>query len=171
MELSFMRSARRRAFWSGTGVRLGLALIATGLLLGLLAQVAFHQRSRLAASWPQSRPVLESACAYLQCSVGLHRDIEAVLVDGSAYTRVQGDRYQFSLTLRNRAALPVETPAIELTLTDAQEQPVLRRVLLPAQLAAPNPLRPGQEWSTVAPMTLSQSASRVAGYRVLAFYP
>lgn len=171
MELSFMRSARRRAFWSGTGVRLGLALIAMGLLLALLGQIAFHERAGLAVLWPQSRPVLESACAYLQCSVGMHRDIEAVLVDGSAFNRVQGDRYQFSLTLRNRAALPVETPAIELTLTDAQDQTVLRRVLLPAQLTAPNPLGPGQEWSTAAPMALSQSASRVAGYRVLAFYP
>lgn len=170
-DLSFVRSARRRAFWSGKGVRAGLSLLASVLLLGLAGQVVLHERARVAATWPQSRSFLESACAYLQCSVGLNRDIGAVLVDGSSFNRAQGDRYQFSLTLRNRSALPVEAPAIELTLTDAQDQTVLRRILLPAELAIPNPLGPGQEWSTMAPMTLGQGAARVAGYRVLAFYP
>lgn len=170
-DLSFVRSARRRAFWSGKGVRAGLSLLASVLLLGLAGQVVLHERARVAATWPQSRSFLESACAYLECSVGLNRDIGAVLVDGSSFNRAQGDRYQFSLTLRNRSALPVEAPAIELTLTDAQDQTVLRRILLPAELAIPNPLGPGQEWSTMAPMTLGQGAARVAGYRVLAFYP
>lgn len=170
-ELSFVRRARRRAFWSGTGVRLGLALLAIGLLVGLLGQMAFHERARLAAAWPQSRTLLEAACARLQCSVGTHRDIGSVLVDGSAFNRVHGDRYQFSLTLRSRATLPVQAPAIELTLTDAQEQPVLRRILLPAELSVPSPLRPGQEWSTVVPMTVVPGSARIAGYRVLAFYP
>ena len=170
-DLSFVRSARRRAFWSGKGVRVGLSLLATALLLGLAGQLVLHERARVAATWPQSRSVLESACTYLQCTVGLYRDIGAVLVDGSSFNRAQGDQYQFSLTLRNRATLPVEAPAIELTLTDAQDQTVLRRVLLPAELAIPNPLGPGQEWSTIAPMALGQGAARVAGYRVLAFYP
>ena len=171
IELSFVRRARRRAFWSGNGVRLGLTLIATGLLVGLLAQIAFRERARLAATWPQSRPLLESACVHLQCSVGMYRDIGAVLVDGSAFNHVQGGRYQFSLTLKNRAVLSVEAPAIELTLTDAENQPMLRRILLPVELAVPNPLRPGQEWSAVAPITLDLGTARVAGYRVLAFYP
>jgi hypothetical protein len=103
--------------------------------------------------------------------VGLHRDIGAVLVEGSSFNRAQGDRYQFSLALRNRSGLPVEAPAIELTLTDADDRPVLRRVLSPADLAAPNPLRAGQEWNTVLPMAIGQGAARIAGYRVLAFYP
>ncbi len=170
-ELSFVRRARRRAFWSGTGIRVGLVLLAIGLLVGLLGQMAFRERARLAAAWPQSRTLLEAACARLQCSVGSYRDIGSVLVDGSAFNRVHGDRYQFSLTLRSRAALPVQAPAIELTLTDAQEQPVLRRILLPAELSVPSPLSPGQEWSTVVPMTVVSGSARIAGYRVLAFYP
>lgn len=171
LELSFVRDAQRRAFWSGAGVRAGLGAIALLLLLGLGGQVALQERARLAALWPQSRPVLETACSYLQCSVGLHRDIGAVLVEGSSFNRAQGDRYQFSLALRNRSGLPVEAPAIELTLTDADDRPVLRRVLSPADLAAPNPLRAGQEWNTVLPMAIGQGAARIAGYRVLAFYP
>ena len=60
---------------------------------------------------------------------------------------MRGDEYQFALTLKNRAGIPVEMPAIELTLTDAQEQPVLRRVLPPSELAAPAELAAQEEWS------------------------
>lgn len=171
LELSFVRNAQRRAFWSGAGVRAGLGALALLLLLGLAGQVALQERARLAALWPQSRAAFEAACAYLRCSVGLHRDIAAVAVEGSSFNRTQGDRYQFSLSLRNRSGLPVEAPAIELTLTDADDRPVLRRVLSPADLAAPNPLRAGQEWNTVLPMAIGQGGARIAGYRVLAFYP
>lgn len=170
-EPSFVRSARRRAFWSGAGVRVGLLLVAVALLVALAAQVVLQERTRVVAMWPQSRTWMETACAYLRCSVGLHRDITAVLVDGSSFNRVQGDRYQFSLTLRNRSHLPVETPAIELTLTDTDEQPVVRRVLAVSELAAPSPLMPGQEWSTVTAMSIGSGNARIAGYRVLAFYP
>jgi hypothetical protein len=65
----------------------------------------------------------------------------------------------------------VEAPAIELTLTDTEDQPVLRRILMPAELTVPNPLRPGAEWSAVIPMSIPNSGPRIAGYRVLAFYP
>ena len=141
------------------------------LLLGLAAQIGLHERARLTALWPQSRAFWTFACGYLQCTVGTYRDMSAVVVDGSSFNRVQGERYQFALTLRNRAALPVEAPAIELTLTDTEDQPVLRRILMPAELAVPNPLRPGAEWSAVIPMTIPNSGPRIAGYRVLAFYP
>lgn len=170
-ELSFVRQARRRAFWSAASVRAGLLLAVLALLLGLAAQIGLHERARLSAMWPQSRPLWALACEYLHCSVGDYRDMGAVVVEGSSFNRVQGERYQFALTLRNRAALPVEAPAIELTLTDTDDQPVLRRVLKPEDLSVPNPLRPGAEWSTVIPMAITSSGPRIAGYRVLAFYP
>ncbi|MBW7832650.1 MAG: zinc-ribbon domain-containing protein [Simplicispira suum] len=171
LELSFVRHARRRAFWSGTGVRAGLLVTVLVLLLGLVAQIGLHERARLTAQWPQSRALWSFVCGYLQCTVGAYRDMGAVVVDGSSFNRVQGERYQFALTLRNRAALPVEAPAIELTLTDTEDQPVLRRILMPAELAVPDPLLPGAEWSAVIPMAIGSGAQRIAGYRVLAFYP
>lgn len=170
-EPSFVRRARRRAFWSGAGVRAGLALLAVCLVALLAGQVAFQERERVATRWPQSRAWLASTCTYLGCSIGRYRDIASVLVDGSSFNRVQGERYQLALTLRNRAALAVESPTVELTLTDAQEQTVLRRVLTPAELAMPPALQAGQEWSAVTPMALGSYADRIAGYRVLAFYP
>jgi hypothetical protein len=64
-------------------------------------------------------------------------------------------------------------PALELTLTDSQDQPVLRRVLAASEFAGSTAvLLPGAEWSTsLALAVASGSAPRIAGYRVLAFYP
>ena len=65
-------------------------------------------------------------------------------------------------------------PAVELTLTDSADQPVLRRVLEPAALSAPDTLAAGGAWSGSVQMELrldSAAQARIAGYRVLAFYP
>ena len=62
-------------------------------------------------------------------------------------------------------------PAMELTLTDAQDQPVLRRVLLPNELAAPAEMPALGEWATSVAVIVTPGGARVAGYRLLAFYP
>ncbi len=62
---------------------------------------------------------------------------------------------------------------MELTLTDGQEQAVARRVLLPSEFAATEEALPaGGDWSRALGVAVDPSASaRVAGYRLLAFYP
>jgi hypothetical protein len=77
------------------------------------------------------------------------------------------------LTLKSSAATELATPAVELTLTDAQDQPILRRVLQPSDLGLVPVLAPQGELSASLPVsvTLEQGAARVAGYRLLAFYP
>ncbi|MEG1454253.1 MAG: DUF3426 domain-containing protein, partial [Comamonas sp.] len=62
-------------------------------------------------------------------------------------------------------------PAVELTLTDLQDQPVLRRVLLPADLQAPATLGAQAEWSVRIPLAVGATPTRIAGYRALVFYP
>ncbi|WP_288012228.1 DUF3426 domain-containing protein [Diaphorobacter sp.] len=170
-ELSFIRAARRKAFWRKTPVRVGLSLLAWVLLCGLLLQVAVSKRNVMAAQWPASRSHLEALCAPLQCRVEPYRQISAVVVDASTFQKIRGDQYQFSLTLKNRSQTAVETPAIELTLTDAQDQPVLRRVLTPKDLVAPAELSALGDWNFSASLQVSLGATRITGYRVLAFYP
>jgi hypothetical protein len=77
------------------------------------------------------------------------------------------------LTLKSSAATELATPAVELTLTDAQDQPILRRVLQPSDLGLVPVLAPqgGLSASLPVSVTLEQGAARVAGYRLLAFYP
>lgn len=171
-EPSFVRAARRQALWRQPAVRLGLALLALLLLLALIGQILLHDRHRLAAAHPSWRPMLELLCAPLDCKVQLHRQIGAVVVESSSFNRVDGGVYHFAVTLKNRSDLVLEMPAVELTLTDANEQPVLRRVFTPQQLGAGHTLAAHAESSSTVLVRIAATGNApMAGYRVLAFYP
>jgi len=171
-EVSFVRQARRQAFWRRPMVR-GLLGLAGVLLLGaLVLQVALQERDRIAVQQPALAPVLQALCAPLGCTVGPPRQIESIVIDATTFSKLRSDAYRLNLTLRNQAAMPVAMPAIELTLTDAQDQALVRRVILPRELAsAPDAIAAAGDWSGALSMTVASSAARVAGYRVLAFYP
>ena len=173
-ELTFVRQARREARWQRPAVRGLLTLLALALagLLGL--QVAVQERDRLAAGEPALRPWLARACEPLGCRIAPPRRIEAIAIDGSTFNRLRPDAYRLQVTLKNQSGMDVAMPAVELTLTDSEEQPVVRRVLMPGELGAARlALAARTEWSGTAALALQDTslASRVAGYRVLAFYP
>ena len=100
-----------------------------------------------------------------------YRQISSIVVDSSSFNKVRGDTYQFALALKNISDNVLEMPAIELTLTDTQDQPVLRRVLTRQDLLAPRTLAARGDWNTVLQIQLTVDGARIAGYRVLAFYP
>ncbi len=128
---------------------------------------------RLAATVPALRPVLAALCVPLSCQVGPRRQIEAIAIEGSAFNKTRGNLYQLSIDLRNSATTPLAMPALELTLTDADGQTLMRRVLEPTDLRAPQLLQPQGAWSGTLPMRMQDPAmaSRIAGYGLLAFYP
>jgi predicted Zn finger-like uncharacterized protein len=172
-DVSFVRQARRKAFWRRPMVRIVLAF--TSLLLGaaLLLQAAYEDRNRLALAEPQLRPALERMCEVLQCTIGPPRQIEAVAIESSGFNRVRNDTYRLSVTLRNSAPVQVAAPSVELTITDSQDQPIARRVISPGELGAPGDVLPAAgDWSATVGLVLAvPPATRVAGYRLLAFYP
>jgi predicted Zn finger-like uncharacterized protein len=173
-DLTFIRQARRQAFWGRPAVQ-GLLIVALLLLGALLAlQIGLHDRDRLAAAEPSLRPWLQRLCEPLGCRIGPPRQIESITIEGSSFNRLRGDAYRLSFTLRNQAPVEVAVPAIELTLTDTQDMPVVRRVLTPEELGATLPvLGAAAEWTGSVSMavTAGAGAGRIAGYRLLAFYP
>lgn len=172
-DVSFVQQARRQEFWSRPGMRLALA--SSGVLLAALLtlQVAYQDRDRLALSSPGMRPLLEGMCAVLGCALTAPRQIESVVIETSGFNRLRDDTYRLSFTLRNTAPVPVAAPAIELTLTDSQDQTIARRVLTPAELGANAAVIPAtSDWSRSLGIALGTTGgARVAGYRLLAFYP
>ncbi len=172
-QVSFVRQARRQAFWRRPAIRFGLTLLGLMLAVALAAQYAYQDRDRLAAMQPQLKPWLEQMCELMQCQLGPPRQIEAIVIESSSFNKLRNDAYRLSFTLRNTAAVEVATPAMELTLTDQQDQPLARRVLTPAELGARgNTIEAASEWSGVIGLTVAASGSaRFAGYRLLAFYP
>ncbi len=170
-EPGFVRAARRRAFWRRPWVRAGLAALSVLLLAALALQVAVQERDAIAAAAPATRPWLQQVCAPLGCSVAPLRRIADVVIDSSSFQKGRGDSYQLTFSLQNRAAYALAMPALELTLTDAQDQPVVRRVLLPKDIGAPAELPPRGGWGAVLTVVVTTGGARVAGYRLLAFYP
>lgn len=170
-EVSFVRAARRKAFWRQPGVRLVLAVFALTALVALALQVAVQERDRIVAMDARARPWLAKLCAPLQCEIAPQRQIADVVIDSSSFNKARGDSYQLALTMKSQATIPLAMPAVELTLTDAQDQPVLRRVLLPTDMAAPAELPARGEWSASVAVIVTTGGARVAGYRLLAFYP
>lgn len=172
-DVSFVRQARRRAFWRRPFVRVLLALLALSLA-GLLAlQAAYQDRNRLALAQPQLRPVLEQMCLLLDCRLGAPRQIDSIVIDSSGFNRLRGDTYSLAFTLRNTARVQVALPSMELTLTDSQDQVIARRVLSPQELGAADGALPAAgEWSRAVGIAVDAGAGpQVAGYRLLAFYP
>ncbi|WP_315126180.1 DUF3426 domain-containing protein [Comamonas antarctica] len=171
-EPGFMRTARRKAFWQSRGVRAALAAGSTVLLLALALQVALQERNALAAWNPALRPALQGLCALSGCTLSARQDIAQIVITASAFTRTaQEGSYLLTLTIENQASTELAMPAVELTLTDLQDQPVLRRVLLPADLQAPATLGAQAEWSARVPLAVTATPARIAGYRALVFYP
>ncbi|MFT4242160.1 MAG: DUF3426 domain-containing protein [Acidovorax sp.] len=170
-EVSFVVAARRKAFWRKPAVRAALALLLLLSALALALQVVVHERDRIAAVDARARPWLARLCVPLQCKIAPHRQIDDVVIDSSSFNKARGDSYQLALAIKSRASIPLAMPAVELTLTDAQDQAVLRRVLLPSDLGAPAELAARGEWSTTASVIVTTGGARVAGYRLLAFYP
>ncbi|HXD43192.1 MAG TPA: DUF3426 domain-containing protein [Ramlibacter sp.] len=173
-DVSFVRDARRNAIWARPGVRAVLLVAALALAATLALQVAVHDRDRLAAAQPALQPWLANLCAALGCRIGPPRQIDAIAIDSSSFNKLRGDAYRLNVTLKNQAGISVAMPALELTLTDAQDQPLVRRVLMPAELGPGRAvIAPASEWSGSLAMAVPAdgAGARVTGYRLLAFYP
>ncbi|WNO05924.1 zinc-ribbon and DUF3426 domain-containing protein [Rhodoferax mekongensis] len=171
---SFMHKGRGGSIWHKTGVRVLLGISGVTLIAGWAVQIAIHERDRWAAYEPSMRPALDVLCEVAECNVSPLRNIEAVVIDSSSFTKVRTDVYRLNVALKNIGPVPVAPPALELTLTDMQDQSLIRRVLKPQDIGFKSAtLEPGAEFSAVLPIALKTGnpAERVSGYRLLAFYP
>ena len=155
---------------------IGAASLAAAALLG---QVGYRFRAELAAANPATRAPLQALCAPLGCEVRLPRRPELMSIDASelqADTRREG-LIVLNAVIRNRARFPQDYPALELTLTDESDRPVLRKVLAPRDYLEPaartqmieQGLGAGAE--AALRVYLDTSRARATGYRLYLFYP
>jgi hypothetical protein len=84
------------------------------------------------------------------------------------------ETFRLHLVVKNKTQLALASPAVELTLTDLTDQPVIRRVFLPAELGAKSDVVSALgEWSATVNLRVKTDADRprALGYRLLLFYP
>lgn len=173
-ELSFMRQTRPPSRWHRPLVRATLMVLSLLLVLGLALQLLMQERDLIAARHPELRPLVEEICMLANCEVRPLRQIESVVIDSSAFSKIKGDLYRLSLTLKNNAPVDLAMPAVELALTDTLDHALIRRVLQPEELGVQEGvIRAGSETQATLLLTVKTNGNgeRVAGYRLLAFYP
>lgn len=171
---SFMRAGQSEVEQHKPWVRVSLYLSLLLLSLGLMGQVVMFERDRIAVLAPDVKPVIQALCDLMHCTLEPLQQIESVVMDSSSFNKLKGEVYRLNFTLKNTSHIPLALPAIELSLMDAQDQALMRRVILPGELGMnPGVLAAASESSASLALTVKtpSGSERVAGYRVLAFYP
>ncbi len=153
------------------------AVLALAMATTLTVQAALAFRAEISVLWPPARRHIESACGMLGCEVRLPRRADLMSIESSdlqADPQRQG-AIVLNALLRNRAPFAQEYPSLELTLTDQGDQPVIRRVLLPAdylqekRAALASGLGGGAE--EAVRIHLETGGLTATGYQLFLFYP
>ncbi len=152
--------ARRRALFFGVGALLSALLLAMAL---------WATRALWSVHWPVLGHAALALCERLACVVPPWREPRVLLLEHARLVRTESG-FDLHWGLHNTAAWPLFMPAFELTLLDAQDQVLARRVLSPEDSQAPRQLAAQQHWSGHLAWPWPADAP-VAGYRLLVFYP
>lgn len=157
--------------------KINIWLILLGLLLAILAglQTVYAKRTQLAAEYPQFKPLLIQACGVLHCKIDLPKNLDLLAIDDSDMQEDENHQnvIKFTSLLINNANYAQAYPNIELTLTTTDDQPVLRRLIKPAEyIKTTNNALAGIAAREEVRINLAINVKdlAVAGYRVLLVY-
>ncbi len=145
------------------------------LIVAALGQTLYFMRNEIAIYYPATKPYLEQACAHIGCSIELPKKIDYIIIDDS---ELQEDTERKGLirlnsALINQASFAQAYPNLELTLTDAEDKPKLRRTFKPAEyLPANTDVESGIPAGAEIKINLAISAEgeTVTGYRLFVTY-
>ena len=146
------------------------------LLAILLAQLAYIYRGALTLLFPEAKPYAVALCAKLGCEVPLPRRVDLMSIEASD---LQADTSNSNVmvltaTIKNRAIFTQQYPFLELTLTDSQDQPLVRRVLAPQDYAGKD-FKPqagvAANGEIALKVIIEGTQVKATGYRLYVFYP
>ena len=172
-EPEFVRRGRQRE-QSGKSVRIALIAGSVLLLLALVLQAMVSFRDVLAARYPALRPALALTCAVFGCKVGLPARPDALVIETGELITLGGNAYTLSTVLRNGGDLALAWPSIELTLNDADDKPLVRRVFAPRDYApqlADAPAGFGARAEQPVKIHFRLEGLEPSGYHIAVFYP
>ncbi|MGK5057409.1 DUF3426 domain-containing protein [Janthinobacterium sp. LB2P49] len=172
-EPAFVTQGRRRE-QSGKALRVAMAAGSVVLLLLLFLQVMTTFRNPLAAQFPQWKPTLVALCKLSNCQVDLPAQIEALAIEQGELQTLKEQTFSYVSLLRNQSRSVQAWPSIELILNDANDKPVLRRVIaprdyLPATVDVSKGFAPRSEQIIKLYFALDQLTA--SGYHIAIFYP
>ena len=171
-EPTFVRQGRAKEAGNPTRTR----LIAGGcvlLVLLLAAQLFMASRDLLAARYPSLHPLASSICAAFGCRVSLPAQIDTLAVETGELQTLGNGAFTYTTLLRNQGTLVQAWPSLELTLADANDKPLLRRVFAPREYLSPVVSAGGFAGRTEQTVKLSFQLAdlKPSGYHIAIFYP
>lgn len=109
------------------------------LMVFLLGQGVYFFRDRIVAHYPVTGAVMASACEVLQCRISLLKDLDLLGIESSDLHSDPDRSSLVTLTsvVRNRASHIQAFPSLELTLTNARDEVLVRRLFTPREYLPP----------------------------------
>lgn len=132
-EPDFVRRGRKKkGLRLLSGIFLSLATIT--LLAVFFVQCLYMFSDRIIVWWPPAEPTVTKACEIFSCPRRLETRISSLSIESSELQTIPPltDKYILSVLIRNSGSSYQSWPCIELTLTDPDKKPVVRRAFLPA---------------------------------------
>lgn len=153
-----------------------MVLVSVLLLVLLSLQIIYLKRTDIAQHWPQAKPLLVKACKAIHCEIALPQNADLLAIDDSDLTEdtVHQHVYFLTSTLTNHAEFIQAFPLLELSLTDLNDQIILRRTLHPSEYLPNNinesaGIGANDEVHIKLPITIADL--KISGYRVYIRYP
>lgn len=150
--------------------------VAVLLILLLVFQAGIRYRNELSVNFPWLRPPLTSVCQLFGCDLPLPRNASLLRSDYSELIFVPDhpELIQLSASLRNLAAYDQALPSLELTLTNAQEEVVAKKVFTAKDYLVANEkkrsaLATNDELHVF--LQLNAAGLNASGYSLYWFYP
>jgi hypothetical protein len=172
-EPGFVKRDRLRRKY-GKATTLALSLGSLLLVLALLGQAVTTFRNTLAAAMPALKPALTAACTALGCKIELPTQIDDLVIEQGELQTLSDTTFSFTTLLRNESRTAQAWPSIELTLDDANDKRILRRVFTPrdylgAEVALDKGFAPHTEQAVKLYFELREL--KASGYHIAVFYP
>ena len=130
---------------SNTKPKRSLALYASLVVVALL-QVIFFLRADIARTLPALKPAFISSCQLLGCTLPLPHQTELMAIDDTELVKDETHQgvVRFSCLIINNGHQAQSFPSIEITLTDRQDVPILRRKITPKEYLSGSSIKLGE---------------------------
>lgn len=154
-----------------TWARWLMALMVPILLLALGLQILIQYRNDLSTNYTGLRGYLLKMCSVVGCQLESPRMLDQLVLVSSKIQQTSAKNVlHLRAELHNRARHPVRTPSLDLTLTDAYGQVLVRKVMHPQELRSPGEsIKGSNSWQISA--FVDVGTLPVAGFSLVLFYP
>ena len=168
--LSDKRPPKTREYWAWLAASVGLCVV-------LVGQGVHAYRAELVQAFPQHRPLLETFCKTLGCTLPLPEAVQLLSIIHSDLEvrdpELHPDVLALTAIIRNHASFSQALPIIKLSLTDAHNELLASRMFsaeeyLSAEQNGLTAIQRGQE--LVVQLYLDNGNLKSTGYRVELLY-